>query len=78
MPTKKDYEEVAAILHDERVHIRLVNAKKDGTITKKGADELTAIRRVEARLVAYFQKDNPLFDPQRFTLASGAHKGDRT
>ena len=78
--TRKDYVVIAAILHAERQAAKAENVRvsPDGNNTFTDgiaiAQALRTIERIEASLCDTFKADNPLFDAQRFLLASGGRK----
>lgn len=68
--TRRDYLTVAAILHAERQHIKheATGTPHSRTVTKQANHTL---ERIETQLIEAFKADNPLFNEQRFSLASG-------
>ena len=67
--TRKDYVEIAAVLHAER---QAITAENDGPQGRPFAlQALRTVERIEQSLCVLFLADNPLFDPKRFRLASG-------
>ena len=68
--TKKDYIKVAAVLHGRRAVIG-ANIAKEGLPSDEAVGRLLELRGIENDLIEIFQADNPLFDRQRFLLASG-------
>lgn len=79
--TKRDYIEVAAVLHAERQAVKAENVRHYNGGHENGGNTVTngialqqanrTIDRIEASLCDLFYRDNPRFDHQRFLLASG-------
>lgn len=69
--TKRDYIAVAAVLHAERQAVRGEERGTLSTPAPSAAQARRTIDRIEDGLLELFKADNPLFDHQRFLLASG-------
>lgn len=70
--TKRDFEEVAAILHTMHMDVTL-HLHDDALL-----DFEIGFRRMLGRLCLMFQRRNPRFDAKRFYYACGVnHPGDR-
>ncbi len=72
--TKKDYVVIAAILHAERQAVKTQDGAQHGYVRIQAE---RTIDRLEASLLEVFKSDNPLFDRQRFLLASGGQIGGK-
>lgn len=69
--TRKDYGRIAAVLHAERQAIKAEAPPNDLSYQAPTKQALRTVERIEQALCILFLEDNPLFDPQRFRLASG-------